>query len=156
MKLAIFMRKKPRKGWILIYVLVICSLMMLIIMNILGGLERRNVYLDNYMNNILKEDLKQKKKEYLMTEFNNYFKEHIDEIEEKGVEEYFKEFDMSKDLSTIERDGLKFEEGCNIKFEPSKNLFEVNVGNFIYRFYPTIDGGKVKYKFIVITEEEGI
>lgn len=156
MKLTILMRKKSRKGWIVIYVLVICSLMMLIIMNILGGLARRNVYIDNYMNNILKEDLKQKKKEYLMTEFNKYFKEHIDEIEEAGIKEYFNKFDISKYLSTIERDGLKFKEGCNIKFETSSNLFEVNVGTFMYRFYPIIDEGEVQYKFIVITEEEGI
>lgn len=156
MKMTISMKKKQRKGWIVIYVLVICSLMMLIIMNILGGLTRRNVYIDNYMNNILKEDLKQKKKEYLMTEFNKYFEEHIDEIEEAGIEEYFNKFDISKYLSTIERDDLKFKEGCNIKFEASNNLFEVNVGTFIYRFYPIIDEGKVQYEFIVITDEEGI
>ncbi|WP_040194852.1 hypothetical protein [Clostridium culturomicium] len=156
MKLSVISKKRSRKGWIVIYVLVICSLVTITIMNTLGGLERRSVYIGNYMNNILKEDLKQKKKEYLMTEFNTYFEEHIDEIIEKGIEEYFKKADISKYLSSIERDGLKFKEGCNIEFDTGKNLFEVNVGTFIYRFYPIIDDSEVQYKFIVITDEEGI
>lgn len=156
MRKTYLLKKRSGKGWVLIYTIVICSIMTLIVTNLLGGLERKNVYLDYYMNTILKEDLKQKKKEYLMTEFNAYMKEHMEEIKEKGFEEYFKQVDISRYLSTIERDGIKFKEGCNIKFNSKVKAFEVNVGTFIYRFYPIIDEENVKYKFIVIANEEGI
>ena len=124
---------------------------MLLLGNLLGGLERKILYYDNYLNTVTKEDLNQKKKEYLMTEFNGYMKENIEAIEEKGIEEYFKAFDISLYLKGIERDGIKFREGCNIKYNSAMGLFEVNVGNHIYRFYPIIEEEDIKYKFVVIS-----
>lgn len=148
--------KKTNKGWVLIYVIVICAVVTLILGNALGGLERKNVYLDYYLKNGLKEDLIQKKKEYLMTEFNGYVEENFEEIREKGVHQYFKAFDITRYLSSIERDGIKFKDGCTISYNTVMELFELNVGTFIFRFYPVLEDNKVQYKFVVIGNEEGI
>lgn len=144
-------KKKSNKGWILIYVLIISSMITLLVTNMLGGLERKNQYLNYYTQSILKEDSKQRKKEYLMTEFNVYMEKYLSEIKGKGIDLYFKEVDISKYLSSIERDGTKFIEGCNIKYNSTLKIFQLNVGSYTYGFYPIINEDKITYKFVVLT-----
>lgn len=123
---------------------------MLLIGNILGGSERKNSYFHNYLSTITKEDINQKRKEYLMTEFNIYMEDNLQHIKEKGIEAYFKAFDISRYLTGIVRDDIRFKEGCIIKYNANLALFELNVGTHIYRFYPIITNEEIKYKFVVI------
>lgn len=116
----------------------------------MGSFERKSFYIDNYKKTILKEDINQKKKEYLMTEFNNYMKDNIEEIKEKTIDNYFSNVKIESYLESLEREDIKFREGCIITYNAKLNLFELNVGIHIYRFYPIIKEDDVTYKFVVV------
>lgn len=142
---------KRKNGWTLIYVIAIFSVLALVICNLVGSFERKIFYIDNYKKNILKEDLIQKKKEYLMTEFNVYMKENINKIKEETIEAYFSNVKIENYLENLKRDNIKFKEGCNISYNIKLNLFEINLESHIYRFFPIIGVDDViTYKFVVL------
>jgi len=116
----------------------------------MGSFERKSFYIDNYKETILKEDINQKKKEYLMTEFNRYMKDNIDEITEKTIEDYFANVKIESYLESLKRDDIKFKEGCIITYNSDLNLFELNVGTHIYRFYPIIEEDDITYEFVIV------
>lgn len=150
MRLKYFIHKKRKKGWVLIYVIVVAAFMLFTITYVLKGLEGKSNYLTYYKNTIINEDLKHKKKEYLMTEFNSYMRKNLKVIKEMGMDEYFIQNDISKYLATIERDGMQFKDKCNIKYNSRLKIFELTTGTYTYGFYPIIEDENIKYKFVVI------
>ena len=148
------MHKKSKsnkvKGWCLIYVVVIFAFISLDVLGIFRILDKRDFYIESYMNTILMEDKIQKSKEYYMTNLNKYMKENLDEIKEKSVEKYFLEFDINEYFESLNYENFEFKENCHINYNNKLKIFELNIQkNHTFRFYPIIEGDKVKYRFVV-------
>lgn len=138
------------KGWCLIYVIVIFAFISLDVLKISGILEKRDFYIESYMNTVLMEDKIQKSKEYYMTKLNKFMKENLDEIKEKSVEKYFLEFDINEYFQKLSDENFEFKENCYINYNSQLKMFELNIRkNHTFRFYPIIEGDEIKYKFVV-------
>lgn len=139
--------KRKYKGWTLIYVLVISSIITLEALNLTGSFERKNFYIENYKESIINTDIKRKKIEYLMNEFNNYIEDNLEEIKEKTISVYFNRIRIEGYLMNLQRDDVRFNGGCIIKYDAIDDVFQLVVEGDIYDFYPEINGDKITYKF---------
>ena len=85
-------KMQTKKGFILIYTLligIICLFMMMYIFDIQVSQIKYSTSTKKYL---LKEDIYQKNKEYLLTLFYSFITENNDQITEKGVTNFFCDF----------------------------------------------------------------
>ena len=91
---------KRKKGWILIYVLIVVGLLFYLLTLSTFNHNRQWDYITNYCENILSEDSALEDREYLMSKFNSYMESNIAEIEKESIPVFFENIKSSKVLNT--------------------------------------------------------
>lgn len=80
---------QTKKGFILIYTILIGAVCLMVMMYIFDIQMEEMRYTTSTKRHVLKEDNYQKYKEYLMTIFFTYIDENYDQIKKTGVNEFF-------------------------------------------------------------------
>lgn len=129
---------KRKKGWILIYVLIVVGLLFYLLTLSTFNHNRQWDYITNYCENILSEDSALEDREYLMSKFNSYMESNIAEIEKESIPVFFENIKSSKVLNTSKG---------SIEYFPMEEEFEVQTKERTYRFCIVIEGNNIKYHF---------
>lgn len=126
------------KGWILPSVMIISTIMLLMLCSTMKSFDNRNFYIKNYKEYILEENESNTHKEYLMSSFNKYVEDNIDQIKSQTIDTYFRNVKIESQIN---------HEGRYISYNSDKKFFEMNVRVWIYPFIMTFEEDDIKYKF---------
>jgi len=118
--------------------MIISTIMLLMLCSTMKSFDNRNFYIKNYKEYILEENESNTHKEYLMSSFNKYMEDNIDEIKSQTIDTYFRNVKIESQIN---------HEGSYISYNSDKKVFEVNVRVWIYPFTMTFEENDIKYKF---------
>lgn len=140
-------KEKSKRGFILIYVLFICSICFIVV---LGFYKMEVLIRDNNLklqSNVIKVDKLQKTKEYLLTELDEKIHGNVSEIKKDNVRKY---------LDSTESFNVKYDENC-IEYRKNDECFLIRyyINHKFYKEelyeYEIIDGsifyGCMDYSF---------